>query len=1067
MPSVFTIINDQFTISIRVYRFFPSSSWVEKGIDSNRAGYTIIATSHHPPMRSSSMRRNLLVLLSLVCAVPLLAQEIEPEDLKPGLLATYQERTARAMKMTRLEHTIALNLGEDESPHPAVEAGRGTYTWEGYIKVLRNGEYTLAARLRGNVRISIGGKVFETSALGERAELKSSPSVTLKAGIQPIRVVYDRPEKGRATLELLWKVPQFRFEQIPSEQLGHLPNNEAGEFKQSSRIDHGRFVFEEHGCVNCHNPEEKSRLSTSLVSRQGPNLTQIGSRVYSGWLESWMLDPSKHRPNTTMPKLFSDDANGKAEAKAVAHYLVTLGGPMPDNKQKISPQDLAKGLSKGQSLFTSVGCAACHQEKPAVKEFEPSVYGLLSPLGVQSHYALGALGSKTRADRLATFLLNPLATHPNGRMPNLSLTNEEARDLSLYLVTSRDEKIPQEIGNPTEGPPAALMEAVLGKNNLGKIPVTAQWAEVGQKLVTTKGCVNCHIISPNNQPLPKLATKSLHTIRQKPDQGCLSGKGTSVAVYKLSETDRDSLTAWLKASNDAEGVKAPTYEARVAFKRFNCLNCHQREGEGGLSVELIEQMQKLEKSENIDDVRPPTLNGVGHKLLTPWFQKVLTQGGRARPWMSLRMPQYGEQNVGKLAEGITHLEGADLEEKITDVELTPTKVQVGKLMIGKTGLGCISCHDIAGIPNTGTRGPDLASTNQRVRYSWYRDWLEQPQRMAPNTRMPQIFVDNKSLFPNALDGNPDAQAEAMWAYMSLGSKMPLPIGLEPPKGLVVKVDGETEILRTFMPEAGNRAIAVGFPGGVNVAFDANQCRLSYGWAGNFLDASPVWNNRGGAPAKLLGPKFWTAPPGNPWSVGGSQEPPDFAKRSNDPAFGKPLPDLQLFKGDRKVFFDGYSLDEKSVPTFYYRVLGEGTAPLTVVEKVEPLKSIATGFLRDFKLTIPPNSASYLNAGESNQEPKLFNADGSEVKLDLKSGASEQEVAGKLVILPGEGDGSTVLSLSPSIEGVKWRLQPRPGGGWQALVKIPMTKTGVKGDLPLKVWSLGKVDPAFLKGLNAK
>jgi hypothetical protein len=56
------------------------------------------------------------------------------------------------------------------------------------------------------------------------------------------------------------------------------------------------------------------------------------------------------------------------------------------------------------------------------------------------------------------------------------------------------------------------------------------------------------------------------------------------------------------------------------------------------------------------------------------------------------------------------------------------------------------------------------------------------------------------------------------------------------------------------------------------------------------DASPVWNNRGGAPAKLLGPKFWTAPAGHPWGLTTNRDiPPDFLARSSNPAFGMPLP----------------------------------------------------------------------------------------------------------------------------------------------------------------------------------
>ena len=57
-------------------------------------------------------------------------QEVEPEDLKPGLVATF--RDSGGTEVFRLEPTIALNLAPGESPTPvyrpraALIAGRAT-----------------------------------------------------------------------------------------------------------------------------------------------------------------------------------------------------------------------------------------------------------------------------------------------------------------------------------------------------------------------------------------------------------------------------------------------------------------------------------------------------------------------------------------------------------------------------------------------------------------------------------------------------------------------------------------------------------------------------------------------------------------------------------------------------------------------------------------------------------------------------------------------------------------------------------------------------------------------------
>src|SRR5438105_9105638 len=238
--------------------------------------------------------------------------------------------------------------------------------------------------------------------------------------------------------------------------------------------------------------------------------------------------------------------------------------------------------------------------------------------------------------------------------------------------------------------------------------------------------------------------------------------------------------------------------------------------------------------------------------------------------------------------------------------------------------------------------------------------------MAPGTRMPQAFVDGKSTLTTVLNGDPKGQAEAMWAYLSLGPGLPLPEGLEPPKGLIIAVKGRPEVLRTFMPEAGSKAIAVGYPGGVSVAFSAGQCRLAYAWAGNFLDASPVWNNRGGAPAKVLGPKFWTAPPGHPWGLTANPRiPPDFLARASNPAFGTPLPTEQprVYDGPPAVHFDGYALDKSGRPTFRYTLDERGTgAVLTVAETPAPVRSsVATGFARQFAVETPAGYTAWFLA----------------------------------------------------------------------------------------------------------
>jgi hypothetical protein len=432
--------------------------------------------------------------------------------------------------------------------------------------------------------------------------------------------------------------------------------------------------------------------------------------------------------------------------------------------------------------------------------------------------------------------------------------------------------------------------------------------------------------------------------------------------------------------------------------------------------------------------------------------------------MGLRMPQFGEANVGHLPESLAALEGIETDDRIHKVPLTAAKLEAGRALIGKKAFGCISCHDIAGIANTGTRGPDLALMNQRVRYPWYRHWLVEAQRMQPGTRMPTVFPDGKSILPEILNGSADAQAKAMWAYLSLGPTLPLPEGLEPPRGLVVQVKDRPVLIRTFMPDAGTRAVAVGYPGGVSLAFDGATCRLAYAWSGNFLDVSRVWGGRGGNPAQLLGPRFWTAPAGCPLAVTASEGAPDFVNRAKDPAFGGAVPEGKLYEGPHALAFEGYSVDKSGVPTFRYRLNAQDFQPVEVQERPEPLHSpVGAGVARRFAFTLPAQQKAWLWAGEGHGEPRLLDAKGMAVKLDPKAGTADVPATGHLVALPQGGDRVVVLAAASLPEGTRWHLI-RQGNGWQVLLRLaPRSESGTV-KVGYNVWVPYRDDPELIKDL---
>ncbi len=146
--------------------------------------------------------------------------------------------------------------------------------------------------------------------------------------------------------------------------------------------------------------------------------------------------------------------------------------------------------------------------------------------------------------------------------------------------------------------------------------------------------------------------------------------------------------------------------------------------------------------------------------------------------------------------------------------------------------------------------------------------------------------------------------------------MPLPAGLQPSGGHELVPVDEPIVHRTFMAEVGPRAVLVGYPDNLHVAFDANAVRLAKAWKGRFYDAAGMWEGRGGKQLPPLGTDVLDLPAG-----------PSFATLAALPtrvaAAGQEGP-------RRRRAVPGYLLDKLKQPIFCYETHG-----VTVQEKDFP------------------------------------------------------------------------------------------------------------------------------------
>jgi mono/diheme cytochrome c family protein len=922
--------------------------------------------------------------------------EKPPTPLRPGLIATYRDAGAKPLEVTSIEPIIALALKPGEAPHPRLTPDNFTIRWNGQLKIVRPAEYTFAVGVQGKFRLTLDGKEVVTEA---RPQL----SVRLEPGNHALIAEFTRLP-GPAQVRLFWQAKHFFPEPIPHDVLGHLPEQELPREAKDNVIEQGRFLAEEHSCTACHQPRQDDLVAQGLKNRQGPDLSRVGERVLPSWFADWLRDPKKLEAHAVMPRLFAAGPAGDAEAFAVAAYLTSLSGPLKAAPDRGNANELRTSIARGERLFITIGCVVCHAP-------ETKVY----PLGTH-------LGSKTTISQLSRFLQNPLDTHPAGRMPNMLLNDREATDLARYLTRESAPKDaqPRPARKLAEDAFARVDPRPAERTAFAKLPDDKAWLSLGERLTLEKRCNACHKIEPCGKPFAQLrADADFDKIKEPNLQrgGCLAEQpmGADVPQFGFTPDQRRALQAFLTQETSGRNSRAPPHDVRVALQRFQCLACHQRDGQGGLTSELTDQLRKFESAENAEAVSPPPLTGTGAKLTTSWLRKVLVEGGRARPWMGLRMPHFGAANVGHLPEALAACDGIDDSRAAPAAlnSISPTHVEAdvnaGKLLVGKKAFGCIGCHDIAGVPSSGTRGPDLASMNQRVRYDWYRRWLVQPQKMQPGTRMPTVFQEGRTLLDEVLQGSATKQADAMWSYLALGPTLPLPEGLDPPKGLVLTVKDRPVILRTFMPDAGSKAIAVGYPQQVSMAYDAAECRVAYAWSGNFLNAGPVWNDRGGNPAKVLGTRFWEAPRGFPWFFTQLNDSPDVAGQTANPAFGASPPEGRAYTGLVRLHNTGYRTNPSDgSPVFTSEVTLEDGSTARLEETAAPLRSEAgVGLRRTFKLSVPARHIGWLLIGEANEVKYL---DGEERIAKAEGSDRPTEIGSQHIILPGTGGRPTLTVI---------------------------------------------------------
>lgn len=679
-------------------------------------------------------------------------------------------------------------------------------------------------------------------------------------------------------------------------------------------VDPGLLLYNELKCAACHGTH--SPAQAAFPTYDAPVLDNVGARIRLNYLQEFIAQPQALKPGTRMPDMmagWTDDERAEA-SEALAHFLASQGGPMSPSL----PVAETMRSKHGGALFHAVGCVACHepQRKAGGPDTEDAFWddSVETPEITVPSVPLPNLSKKTSLEALAAFLRDPTAIRPGGRMPNMTLTEEEAGDIAHWLI---------EQDTPAEE--ALTVDPAMDPARVAR----------GQELFQQLNCASCHQLGDVKATVPATLLGGTPLLAQ----GCLAETPTKgLPWFDLSDVQRAALGAIKSAAKET----ATTKTARIdhTLLTLNCYACHERNGLGAPEPGRAAYFTETEDQDLGDEGRmPPTLTAVGSKLTPEWLKAILTDGGRVRPYMATRMPHFGEAHVAPLAEALLEVDKnpTPLPVNVTGLE-HHHRSHYGRELMGTNGLGCVTCHNLNGTKSLGIPAVDLAFVPERLNPEWFMRYMLDPASLRPGTRMPAFYIDGKSQGSNLFNGDPRKQIEALWVYLREVKEIRLPEGMEDGADYELKPTTRPIVHRTFIENVGPYAIAVGFPEGIHFAYDARTMGPAEVWRGRFIDAESAQADRFTPFVKPLGESVVLLPEGP--SVSATKDGP------------------WTREGLR---YRGYRLDDKRTPIFQYEL-----GAVHINESLRPTED-GKSFQRKLVLTGPPQTV-YVRIGKGEANP---------------------------------------------------------------------------------------------------
>ncbi|MCY2967663.1 MAG: c-type cytochrome, partial [Planctomycetota bacterium] len=356
------------------------------------------------------------------------------EDSATGLRARL---TSGKQTVDRIDPQIQFSWN-DASPDERLTAERFSAVWTGTFLTPAPGEYRFHFFVQGEVRLTIDGKPVTGGELAEPGWL-AGETVSLDGRDVPIEVKFVKTA-SRAVVRMFWAGPGFSIEPVPQRLLECDGDSEL--HTRETQFANGSQLYSALQCGNCH------AIPGLESTRRGPSLEQAGVTISRDWFSDWISGSGTGQENRRMPH-FALTPQDAADISAALVPSTKVELPMAK-----APDDVAESEQRGQQLFHSLGCLACH------------TVGKEGTRGRWSGAALDSIGDKRSVDWLAHWLAAPESLNRDHLMPVFPLSEEERLDLAGYLAARKSR---------SDGAPARMVGD----------------AKRGLELIRKQNCVAC------------------------------------------------------------------------------------------------------------------------------------------------------------------------------------------------------------------------------------------------------------------------------------------------------------------------------------------------------------------------------------------------------------------------------------------------------------------------------------------------------------------------------------------------------------------------------------------------